>query len=136
VGSQARDAATEIDAHGRVLMPALFDMHDHEYKWNAVLQIAGGVTTGRDMGNNNAALGDLMSRIDSGETLGQRIVPLGFIEGKSQYSANNGILVTSLQEAKDAVDYTSRPEFPPPTPCALRRGTAPNTPTCSTSSAQ
>jgi hypothetical protein len=105
VGSQARDAATEIDAHGRVLMPTLFDMHDHEYKWNAVLQIAGGVTTGRDMGNNNAALGDLMSRIDSGETLGPRIVPLGFIEGKSQYSANNGILVTSLQEAKDAVDW-------------------------------
>jgi len=104
-GSQAQAAATQIDAKGRVLMPALFDMHDHENKWNAVLQIAGGVTTARDMGNNNAALADLRARIDSGETLGARIVPLGFIEGKSPYSASNGILVDSLQEAKGAVDW-------------------------------
>ena len=104
-GSHSRAAATQIDAQGRVLMPALFDMHDHEYKWNALLQIAGGVTTGRDMGNDNAALADLMGRIDAGETVGPRIVPLGFIEGKSPYSAGNGILVDSLQEAKDAVDW-------------------------------
>jgi len=104
-GSQARAAATQIDAKGRVLMPALFDMHDHEDKWNSVLQIAGGVTTGRDMGNNNATLADLMRRIDADETLGPRIVPLGFIEGRSQYSASNGILVDNLQEARDAVDW-------------------------------
>jgi len=104
-GSNARDAATQIDAKGRVLMPAFFDMHDHDDKWNAVLQIAGGVTTGRDMGNNNAILADLRGRIDAGETLGARIVPLGFIEGKSPYSASNGILVDNLQEAKDAVDW-------------------------------
>ena len=103
--SAARGAASQIDANGRVLMPALFDMHDHEDNWNAVLQLAGGVTTVRDMGNNNASLPELMQRIDNGETLGGRIVPLGFIEGKSPYSASNGILVDSLQEAKDAVDW-------------------------------
>ncbi len=104
-GSHSRAAATQIDAQGRVLMPALFDMHDHEDRWRAVLQIAGGVTTGRDMGNDNAALADLMGRIDAGETVGPRIVRLGFIEGKSPYSAGNGILVDSLQAANDAVDW-------------------------------
>jgi hypothetical protein len=86
-------------------MPALFDMHDHEYRWNALLQIAGGVTTARDMGNDNAALADLMARIDAGATLGPRIVPLGFIEGKSPHSAGNGILVDSQPQANEAVDW-------------------------------
>lgn len=104
-GSQARAAATQIDAQGRVLMPALVDMHSHEYKWSALLQVAGGVTTVRDMGNNNAALADLMGKIEAGETVGPRIVPLGFIEGKSPFSAGNGILVDSLQQARDAVDW-------------------------------
>ena len=34
-----------LEAGGRVLLPALFDMHGHETSWNAVQQIAGGVTT-------------------------------------------------------------------------------------------
>jgi amidohydrolase family protein len=110
-GSQARDAAAEIDAQGRVLMPALFDMHDHEDRWNAMLQIAGGVTTGRDLGNNNASLAELMGRIDAAEALGPRIVPLGFIEGKSEFSASDGIHVGSLQEAKDAVDWYAQRGF-------------------------
>ena len=56
-GSPAKDPATVIDGAGRALLPGLFDMHTHEDAWNAALQIAGGVTTSRDMGNDNAYLG-------------------------------------------------------------------------------
>jgi hypothetical protein len=70
-----------------------------------VLQIAGGVTTTRDMGNNNARLQQIISEVDAGETLGPRIIPSGFIEGDSPYSASNGIKVKSLQEAQDAVEW-------------------------------
>jgi len=52
-GSEARDPAAIIDGRGRYLLPGLFDMHAHEWRWNAMLQIAGGVTTVRDMGNDN-----------------------------------------------------------------------------------
>jgi hypothetical protein len=86
-------------------MPALFDMHAHEDAWNLVLQIASGVTTSRDMGNNNARLQQIIAEIDAGQTLGPRIIPCGFIEGDSPYSASNGIKVKDLQGAKDAVEW-------------------------------
>ena len=104
-GSTPREAGTVIDGSGRVLMPALFDMHAHENTWNLLLQIAGGVTTSRDMGNDNARLQQIISQVDSGEIVGPRIIPCGFIEGDSQYSASGGFRVKDLQGAKDAVEW-------------------------------
>jgi cytosine/adenosine deaminase-related metal-dependent hydrolase len=104
-GSTARENVVEIDGTGRVLSPALFDMHTHEGPWNSVLQIAGGVTTSRDMGTDNATLAALAARIDRGEVVGPRIAPAGFIEGKSEFFASGGFVAESLQDAKDAVDW-------------------------------
>jgi hypothetical protein len=47
----------------------------------------------------------LMARIEAGELVGPRIVPCGFIEGQSPFSARNGKVVDSLQAAQDAVDW-------------------------------
>jgi hypothetical protein len=105
VGSTAREDVVEIDGNGRVLSPALFDMHTHEGPWNSLLQIAGGVTTSRDMGAGNATLAELAARIDRGELVGARIAPAGFIEGKSEFFASGGFVAESLQDAKDAVDW-------------------------------
>lgn len=104
-GSMPRENVVEIDGTGRVLSPALFDMHTHEGPWNSVLQIAGGVTTSRDMGNDNATLAALATRIDRGEIIGPRIVPAGYIEGKSEFSSPGGFVAGNLQEAKDAIDW-------------------------------
>jgi hypothetical protein len=104
-GSTLREAGTVIDGTGRVLMSALFDMHTHEGAWDSLLQIAGGVTATRDMGNNNKTLLALKSRIDSGVIVGPTIMPAGFIEGESKYSARGGFVVNDLAAAKDAVDW-------------------------------
>jgi imidazolonepropionase-like amidohydrolase len=104
-GSTPRDAGTVIDGSGRVLMPALFDMHAHEDEWNLLLQIAGGVTTSRDMGNDNEHIRHMVSALESGEIAGPRIIPCGFIEGDSPYSASGGFRVKDLQGAKDAVEW-------------------------------
>jgi len=104
-GAPLRAAGTVIDGKGRVLMPALFDMHTHEGAWDSLLQIAGGITVTRDMGNNNRALTALRARIDSGAIVGPTILPAGFIEGESPYSARGGFVVDDLQGAKDAVDW-------------------------------
>jgi cytosine/adenosine deaminase-related metal-dependent hydrolase len=104
-GSPAQDAATVIEGGGRALLPGLFDMHAHEDAWNAALQIAGGVTTSRDMGNDNALLADLIARIGHGELIGPRIVPAGFIEGESPFAARGGFVVNNLEEADKAVDW-------------------------------
>jgi Amidohydrolase family len=104
-GSTPRQARTVIDGAGQVLMPALFDMHTHESSWTLVLQIAGGVTTSRDMGNDNATLLANRAKVDSGQIPGPRIIPCGFIEGDSPFSARGGFVVKNVQEAKDAVDW-------------------------------
>ncbi len=104
-GSPARDPATVIDGAGRALLPGLFDMHTHEDPWNAALQIAGGVTTSRDMGNDNAGLAELRADIEAGRTVGPHIEPAGFIEGASPFSASGGFVVASVAEAEKAVDW-------------------------------
>jgi imidazolonepropionase-like amidohydrolase len=104
-GSTPRDAATVIDGAGRALLPGLFDMHSHEDAWNSALQIAGGVTTSRDMGNDNAVLADLIADIGRGELLGPHIEACGYIEGESPFSSRGGFVVASVEEAKEAIDW-------------------------------
>jgi hypothetical protein len=111
-GSAAQGSATVIDARGRVLLPGLFDMHGHETSWSSVQQIAGGVTTVRDMANDNASLARLVKRIGNGETLGPRIIAAGFIEGKSESSAMNGFVVSDLDGVKKAVDWYAQRGYP------------------------
>ncbi len=111
-GSPAQGVATVLDAGGRVLLPALFDMHAHETSGNALQQVAGGVTTVRDLANDNAVLAALMHRIDSGETVGPRIVPAGFIEGKSEFSARGGFVVSDIDDVKKAIDWYAQRGYP------------------------
>ncbi len=54
--SPLRDAANLIDGTGKSLLPGLADLHGHTSAWDAVLQVAGGITTLRDMGGDNAEL--------------------------------------------------------------------------------
>ena len=94
-----------IDGQGGTLVPGLVDMHGHVGQDAALKNIAAGVTTIRDMGNDNAVLSELIGKIDAGTLAGPRIVRSGFIEGKSPFSSNNGILVESEEEAVAAVDW-------------------------------
>ncbi|MEX0611770.1 MAG: amidohydrolase family protein, partial [Pirellulales bacterium] len=110
-GSKAQEGGASVDGAGQTLMPGLFDMHSHEGPWNCLLQIAGGVTSSRDMGNDNSVLAKLMTRIEAEEIVGPRILPAGFIEGHSPFSARTGIVVDNLQEAKDAVDWYAQRGF-------------------------
>ncbi|NJR71763.1 MAG: amidohydrolase family protein [Gammaproteobacteria bacterium] len=106
--SVIRDGATVIDGSGQTLLPGLWDMHAHLGRWDAILHMAAGVTGVRDMGNINDALNILKDKVDAGDFIGPRIIPTGFIEGQSPYSAKLGIVVNDLDEAKRAVDWYSQ----------------------------
>ena len=80
-------------------------MHAHIQQGGALLNLIAGITTVRDMGNDNAVLDKLIQRMDSGEIGGPHVIRSGFIEGKSPFSANNGILVDSQEKAIDAVRW-------------------------------
>jgi hypothetical protein len=111
-GSPARGADNEIDAAGRVLLPGLFDMHGHVGRWDGGLNLAAGVTTTRDMGNDNETLQKMLDEIAAGTLLSPQIVPAGFIEGESPFSARNGFVIKNLAEAKDAVDWYAEHGYP------------------------
>jgi Amidohydrolase family len=111
-GSPAQSPATVIDAKGRTLLPGLIDMHAHVQPDEYLLNLAAGVTTVRDMGNDNATLALAIGRLDRHESIGPHVVTAGFIEGKSPFNASGGILVDSLEAAKRAVDFYAQRGYP------------------------
>ncbi len=94
-----------IDGEGGTLVPGMYEMHAHGGENGAILNIAAGVTSSRDMGNDNAVLDALIRSIEAGRVGGPRIARSGFIEGKSPFNSNNGILVSSQAQALDAVRW-------------------------------
>jgi imidazolonepropionase-like amidohydrolase len=104
-GSADTAGAYLVDGQGGSLIPGLAEMHGHIGEDGALKNIAAGVTLIRDMGNDNAVLSQLIGKIEAGKLAGPRIIRSGFIEGKSPFSSNNGILVSTEEEALAAVDW-------------------------------
>jgi hypothetical protein len=94
-----------IDGEGGVVVPGLFDMHGHVTAWQGPLYLASGVTTVRDMGGDNEALARLSAQFQDGELPGPRLQLAGFIEGRSEFSAQGGFVVDSLGAALDATRW-------------------------------
>ena len=111
-GSSAREADHEIDAAGRVLLPGLFDMHGHVGRWDGSLNLAAGVTTVRDMGNDNPSMQRLLDEREAGAVLSPQLVPCGFLEGKSPYSSSFGFTISTLAQARDAIDWYAQRGYP------------------------
>lgn len=107
-----KESETEIDGNGGSLIPGLFDMHGHMGAEEALLNVAAGVTSVRDMGNSNEVLEVLVEKIESGILTGPRITRYGFIEGKSEFSANGGIIVENQEQAIAAVRTYADKGFP------------------------
>ncbi len=103
--SPATPGEVAIDGAGGTLVAGMTEMHGHLGQDSALLNLVAGVTTVRDMGNDNAVLATLIDRMDSGIIGGPRVVRSGFLEGKSPFSANNGIIAASEQQAVDAVRW-------------------------------
>ncbi|QAY77691.1 amidohydrolase family protein [Sphingosinicella sp. BN140058] len=103
--SPATRGEVTIDGAGGTLVAGMTEMHGHVSEDDAVLNLAAGITTIRDMGNDNDELEAIIDRIESGRSAGSRIVPSGFIEGRSPFSSNNGIVAESEAEAVEAVRY-------------------------------
>lgn len=101
-----------LDAAGRVLLPGLFDMHAHVSRWDGLLQLGAGVTTVRDMANDNETLQQVMAAEKAGTLLMSHIVPAGFIEGESPMSARNGFVISDLDGARKAIDWYAAHDYP------------------------
>lgn len=99
----APPGAQVVEAKGKMLLPGLWDMHRHFTGADGILDLAAGVTTGRDLGNDSDHLLDLKRRWEMGEALGPRVVPAGVIDGPGPYASPTKVLVATDEEARAAV---------------------------------
>jgi hypothetical protein len=92
-----------VDGTGKTLVPGLFDMHAHAQAVEGILNIASGVTTVRDMGNDIEELRHLQDQWDSGSAIGPRVWKSGFIDGHGPFQAPTGLYADTAEEAQAAV---------------------------------
>jgi len=97
-----------IDAHGRTLMPGLWDMHVHLSPNDGLMHVAAGVTSVRDMANDTDFLLALRSKIEAGEEIGPRILMAGIMDGRGPYAGPTKVLVDTEEEARAAVENYAR----------------------------
>ena len=123
---QAPADAERIDGRGKTLLPGLFDMHSHAQAVDGIMNMASGVTSIRDMGNNITDLQRLQDQWTKGTAIGPRVWKAGFIDGHGEYQAPTGLYADTEAEAVAAVNryadlgyiqiklYSSlKPEFVP-----------------------
>jgi hypothetical protein len=97
---------TVIDGAGGTLVPGMYDMHVHALQNGGLLNILTGVTSIRDMGNDDDGLDRLIKRIENGTIAGPRITRSGLIEGKGPFSSKVfGKLAGTKEEALDLVRW-------------------------------
>jgi imidazolonepropionase-like amidohydrolase len=110
-GGPITEGEVVIDGEGGTLVPGMYEMHGHIGQGNALLNVAAGVTSVRDTGNENAVLEDLVNRINDGIIAGPRITRSCFIEGESEFSAATGETVETLEEALYMVRWCGVRDF-------------------------
>ena len=110
-GGPITEGEVVIDGEGGTLVPGMYEMHGHIGQDNALLNLAAGVTSVRDMGNENAVLEDLVDRINAGIIAGPRITRSCFIEGQSEFSSATGEIVATLEEALYMVRWCGARDF-------------------------
>ena len=107
-GTAVPAGAETIDLAGKALLPGLWDMHAHLGDSAGVLDIASGVTTVRDVGNDPDRLDDFKQRFDDGKAIGPTVFRFGLIEGRNPKAAASTITAETADEAKAAVAEFAR----------------------------
>src|SRR5271169_4630622 len=74
--------ASVVDAHGKTILPGLWDMHAHfeQVEWGPIY-LAAGVTTVRDCGNEFEFITAVRDAIAHGHGLGPRLLLAGIVDG-------------------------------------------------------
>ena len=100
--------AETVDLAGKALLPGLWDMHAHLGTPDGMLNIASGITTVRDVGNDPDRLDDYKKRFDDGTAIGPHVFRAGFIEGRNEKAASSKITAETEAEAKAGVEFYAK----------------------------
>lgn len=103
---KAAQGAEVIDAHGKFLMPGLWDNHQHFSANDGSLDLANGITSARDMANDLEDFPARVARFDAGTELGPRVFKAGIIDGTGPLAGPTRMRVDTAAEAlKDVTWY-------------------------------
>jgi imidazolonepropionase-like amidohydrolase len=102
---KAPPTAEIIDAHGKFLMPGLWDNHQHFGDDTGALDLANGVTSARDMANDTDSFLQRVARFDEGKELGPRVLKAGIIDGTGELAGPTKMRVDSAEQAIKDVDW-------------------------------
>lgn len=109
VGAESQMSLPEelerIDATGQFLMPGLWDNHVHLSTIDGALHLAAGVTSVRDLANDEDTLPQRVARFDAGEELGPRVVMAGFMDGSGPYTGPTKVIVDTAEDAERWVNW-------------------------------
>lgn len=112
-GSTPVPAGAKVyEGAGKTLVPGLWDSHMH-YGGDETgpLLISNGITSVRDPGNRPDESVARRRRIENGQLLGPRIVPVMLIDGPGPLAAQMAVTVTNEAEARAAVQRAKRDGF-------------------------
>jgi imidazolonepropionase-like amidohydrolase len=92
-----------VDAHGKSVLPGLWEMHAHfeQVEWGPIY-LATGVTTARDVGNEREFIVAARDAIAAGRGLGPRLVMAGIVDGTGPFSLGV-IRVDTPEQAREQV---------------------------------
>jgi imidazolonepropionase-like amidohydrolase len=105
VGQIQGFAGDVINAGGKIVLPGLWDMHTHLSDVDGLLNIAAGITSARDLGNDADTILDLKKKFESGEAVGPRLTLRGLIDGPGPFKGPTNILAGTEEEARKAIDF-------------------------------
>jgi len=95
--------AIRIDGTGKSLMPGMWDMHGHFSLGDGLMNIAGGITSVRDIGNVHEKITLAAAKYNSGEVIGPNTYLSGFIDKAGPYAS--GGTAETLEDALQRVDF-------------------------------
>lgn len=104
-GLELPAGATALDGEGRFLMPGLWDMHIHlGGPVEGIMHIANGVTTARDMANDNESLARRIADFEAGRDIGPRIIKAGFLDGSGPFAGPTKALADDEKTVREWID--------------------------------
>jgi imidazolonepropionase-like amidohydrolase len=99
--------AQVIDGSGKWLVPGMWDMHTHfqitSQNAGVIRQLAGGITTIRDLAADTDIAASVRDRANRGELVSPFVILGGFIEGPGAWAGPSGALARTESEARALV---------------------------------
>ena len=97
------EGAQIVDAHGKSVLPGLWEMHAHfeQVEWGPIY-LATGVTMARDVGNEREFIVAARDAIAAGRGIGPRLVMAGVVDGSGPF-ALGVIRVDTPEQAREQV---------------------------------